>query len=635
MAADENDLVKKVGIGTATTLSSPGKAMGATSVTVGSTANFPTTTGIVFAIRQVDSNGELVAGTYTEWSGTVTSGTTLAMNATPVYGTDQVYTAGSTTQVYMPLSSYGYNKAMDAILAEHEQLDGTHKAALITSRTEDTDPDPDADFVLSYDTSATALKKVKLNKLGASDGWVSNVLAAPNTITNNGNRSYDLVFNSTDLTDTLSEGMRLRTTRTVSAPTQCADLEASSSQYFSKSSPTGMTFTDDFVVSAWVKLESYARGVIASRWNGTSGWVVEILADGRVQTVGYNASASNYSLSQSYQSVPLNKWVHIASQLDMSAFTATTTTSYVMIDGVNVPAAVVRAGTNPTALVQAGNLEIGSNNGGLLPFDGKLAQVAVFGAKVTQATMQGYYSQGLSGSETNLVCAYSLANDITDLSANNNDLTANGGALATNVDSPFGNYLGGTLDYAIITKKAFSTNTTLTVQVPEGCTIPTSGGVSAVAYSTQKAPYGMPVSRGRWRVQAIQMTQQNSGSVATGTVTNVGSYQLNTPVGDGIIGYEIPCQQNPASGNNVVFSVNLSTSSSAFTNVELTGFVNNACTAVMLAFGYTVGRTTDISNTAATPYYFLMRNDLSVNGIQYVVSGTNTSAKIYWEPANL
>jgi LysM repeat protein len=35
-----------------------------------------------------------------------------------------------------------------------------------------------------------------------------------------------------------------------------------------------------------------------------------------------------------------------------------------------------------------------------------------------------------------------------------------------------------TLDYGIIMKASFSTNTTLTIQVPEGCTIPTSGGVN-------------------------------------------------------------------------------------------------------------------------------------------------------------
>lgn len=129
MAASSNDKFLKVGDSTVTTLAVPGKALGATSITVGSTANFPTDTGIVFAIRQVDSDGEYIPGTGTEWVGTVTSATTLSMLATPVDGADQVYPAGSTTQVYIPLTSYGHNRLVDGIL-EHANQDGTMKSGL-------------------------------------------------------------------------------------------------------------------------------------------------------------------------------------------------------------------------------------------------------------------------------------------------------------------------------------------------------------------------------------------------------------------------------------------------------------------------------------------------------------------------
>lgn len=132
MSASTNDLYKKVGTGTVTTLAAPGKALGATSINVGSTANMPTTTGIVIAIRTVDSNGELVAGTYTEWSATVASATSLAIVAVPVYGNDQAYTAGSTTQVFIPASSYAQNTLIDGILVSHNQ-DGTIKDGIITT----------------------------------------------------------------------------------------------------------------------------------------------------------------------------------------------------------------------------------------------------------------------------------------------------------------------------------------------------------------------------------------------------------------------------------------------------------------------------------------------------------------------
>ena len=131
MSASTSDKFKKVGAGTVTTLSAPGKALSATSITVGSTTNYPTDTGIVIAIRVVNANGELISGTYTEWSATVASGTSLTIEAVPVYGSDQVYAAGSTTQVFIPTSAEAQNDLIDGILVSHDQ-DGTHKDNIIT-----------------------------------------------------------------------------------------------------------------------------------------------------------------------------------------------------------------------------------------------------------------------------------------------------------------------------------------------------------------------------------------------------------------------------------------------------------------------------------------------------------------------
>lgn len=336
-----------------------------------------------------------------------------------------------------------------------------------------------------------------------ANGWVPTGVT-PTSVTASGNRLYDIAIAGVGLSGVVSQGMKLRLTRTVTAPTQCTSLNGST-QYYSKTSPAGMTFTDDFVVSAWVKLNAYGSvNVIASRYNGTSGWEFRVETSGQVTLYGYNASSANYSAIQSYQSIPLNKWVHVAAQLDMSAFTSTTTTSYVMIDGKDVAANSARAGTNPTALVQAGNLEIGSKNGGTTPFNGKIAQVAIYSAKVLQATMLAAMHQTLAGNETSLISAYSFNNTINDLNTSNaNNLTANGSAVATNADSPFagganasGGYTAGTMEFAEVLATTFSGNTTFTVLVPDGYLIPTSGGVSAVSYSVQSTPLGWPLSTG-------------------------------------------------------------------------------------------------------------------------------------------
>lgn len=126
MPASPQDFYKKVGANTVTTLAAPGKNLAATSINVGATTNYPTDTGIVVGIRVVDSNGTIVPGTYTEWNAVVASSTAITIEAVPVYGTDQVYPAGSLTQVFLMVSSSLHNQMVDGLLVSHNQ-DGTLK----------------------------------------------------------------------------------------------------------------------------------------------------------------------------------------------------------------------------------------------------------------------------------------------------------------------------------------------------------------------------------------------------------------------------------------------------------------------------------------------------------------------------
>jgi len=123
--------------GTATTLSSPGYTTGvSTSITVGTTASFPTTTGCIFAIdtaEVVTTNGVAeevqVAGTYCVFSGAVTNGTTIS-SLNLLYGTAQSYTAGALTRVYIPVSSLHTERMVGGLLVSLDQ-DGTLKAGAV------------------------------------------------------------------------------------------------------------------------------------------------------------------------------------------------------------------------------------------------------------------------------------------------------------------------------------------------------------------------------------------------------------------------------------------------------------------------------------------------------------------------
>jgi hypothetical protein len=380
--------------------------------------------------------------------------------------------------------------------------------------------------------------------IGASayaDGWTPILGSTPNTVTYNGNRNYDLVFNSVDLSSTISAGQRLKLTRTVAAPTKCTDLELSSSQYYSKTSPTGLSFTTTFTCMAWIKVESYGAdmGIIARRNADTEGFSFAVDTNGRLNLIGLRIAGNNKAIT-SYASVPLNKWVHVAATLDMSA--GDTTAQKIWIDGVETPRSYTLNGT-ATALVQGTTaLVVGAQkSAGTNPFDGKIAQAAVFSSQLTEANVRAYQTQGLAGSESNLVSAYSFNNSITDLNTTNaNNLTAQGSAVATDTDSPFANAVSaGLQEYGLVQSVSYSTNTTVNVQVPEGCAIPTSGGVSNVYYSVGRVPYGFVSDRGRWRITSNYLTRANKASPASGTAYSLGAEQLSIPTGAWLVSYRM------------------------------------------------------------------------------------------------
>lgn len=399
--------------------------------------------------------------------------------------------------------------------------------------------------------------------LVADNGWRQGILPTVSSVAYNGNRSYDVTFAST-VASYLTPGMRLRLNRTVTAPIQCTDLEAGSAQYYSKTTPTGVTFTDDHTEMGWVKLESYAAGGIIARRNAdTEGWSLSVNASGQVVAGSYRI-ASNNSVTTSYQSLPLNKWVHVAATTDLSG-----TSVLIYIDGVAVPRTTVITGTI-TALVQGTTaLVVGAEkSAGTNPLDGKLAQAAVFSAVLTAATIRSYASQGLSGSETSIVSAYSFDNLITDLNTTNaNNLSAQGSAVATAADSPFAldanGTASGTYEWGIVTKVV---TTVATVQVPEGSAIPTSGGVSAVSYSTQKAPYGFPADISRWIL--LLLSKINQPITATSYATTL--QNLTIPVGSWLVSTKHSLATNNTASATRTLSVTLSTDTTTETDPEFT-----------------------------------------------------------------
>ena len=225
MPALNSDKLLQVGKpGTATTLASPGHTIGGTSITVGSTTNWPTATAVAFAIDRAELVGGQevqIPGTYTEWIGVVTGATTIGSMtiSSDSPNSDQNYSAGSLTRVYIPVSATRENKIVEWGLV-HADQDGTLKADAV-----------DVTAVIK-DAVITPQKLNSRTRLG----WIDNELSAVSTVTHNGNRSYDVVFAST-VASILSEGMRLEFTKVTAGNAYMGGAFNGSSHYFTKTAP--------------------------------------------------------------------------------------------------------------------------------------------------------------------------------------------------------------------------------------------------------------------------------------------------------------------------------------------------------------------------------------------------------------
>ena len=181
MTANANDMFQKVSRSTATTLSAPGYTIGATSINVASTSNWPADTGITFAIDEVDGNGNRINGTYNIFRGTVGSATQLA-NLTYVGGdANRNYSAGATTRVYILVSYARENRLVDGLLVSHNQ-DGTLKAgavdnaAVLASNVVETSKIKDANVTpikLSTSPSGFGMQEIARTTLSTADDTIT------------------------------------------------------------------------------------------------------------------------------------------------------------------------------------------------------------------------------------------------------------------------------------------------------------------------------------------------------------------------------------------------------------------------------------------------------------------------------
>lgn len=577
----------------ATTLAAQ-KINGATSASVVATTGWETSTPVHGIMYRTDGNGDKVAGSQIDFKADV-SGTTLN-NFTVTAGTDDTYAIGTTVEL-SPTAAWGDDMAT-GILEEHNQ-DGTHS-------------DVTADSIEVEDLTITNSLTISGNQTDA--GWepIGGTLSVA-TGYNQGNKSFE-IDSSTDLTGTLSPGMRFKCgVSSMTLPTQSTDLEASSSQYWSKTSPSGLSFTDDFTCEAWVKLESYQAastfyGIVSRRNADTEGWSFEIDGTGQVSISSLRIASNNRNV-KSYQSIPLGRWVHVAATMDNSANTHT-----IYIDGVAVPTATSTTGTI-TALVQGTTaLVVGAQkSAGTNPFDGKIADVRVWSAVRTATQIQDNMGEVLTGAESNLVAHFPMNGNGNDTTANANNLSANGSAAATNADNPFN--IGSGTFYGIITKVTASK---ITVFTGTDYFIP-NATITTPQYSTQKTPFGFPGGRDKWYVSS---TIPIDDPVTSASYVALTSQALSVPVGGWRISMKAVLGLSSTSTNDERAAVSLSSNASTETHPNLTATLRKRSASAAAASATSASLFTSDFTTLSAQTTFTMIG-LIINGGTLTILGTS------------
>lgn len=118
--ASITDLLLSVGKrGTLTTLKPPGKPVGAESLKIEQSLNWPTDSKVAFSIRQVNVGGENdgreIEGTYTEWTGILNTEDGSIDNLHLEQGDDQDYPPGDGTEVFIHVSVTIWEHLMQAL----------------------------------------------------------------------------------------------------------------------------------------------------------------------------------------------------------------------------------------------------------------------------------------------------------------------------------------------------------------------------------------------------------------------------------------------------------------------------------------------------------------------------------------
>lgn len=170
--------------------------------------------------------------------------------------------------------------------------------------------------------------------------------------------------------------------------------------------------------------------------------------------------------------------------------------------------------------------------------------------------------------------------------------------------------------YGIITKVA---DTTITVFLGTDYDFDNET-ITSVMVSSAKSPQGFPMDPTKWKVELVDSSLQSQASPTQNTWYNIGSLDIDIPIGYWDMNYKVHLQSNDSSRDNVDDQVTLSTANNSESNTRVTSAVNSQIPASAGNYIYAVTHTIQdkIETTAADTFYLNGRTKVaSVDGIYF------------------
>jgi hypothetical protein len=185
-----------------------------------------------------------------------------------------------------------------------------------------------------------------------------------------------------------------------------------------------------------------------------------------------------------------------------------------------------------------------------------------------------------------------------------------------------------TVKYFIVTKVAFSTNTTVTVYGGTDYTL-ANAAITLPYFSRAKAPGGFPLDPAKWTVTTSDSTYLTQSSPAASTWYNPGSLSISIPIGAWLVDYQAQgYAQTAAVGTGAGMQSTLSTANNSETDKEFGTFIQwGGASNTGVNMGTFLSRQKHLVLTAKTTYFLNAATGYSMQTIGWYGSICTTKIR--------